>query len=104
MGDARIASGPRSRGKMSARASWPADLSVVRPTFYSHLPGAKRTIVSKVDLKTQLADLGERARRAARELARLSSAQKNAALLAMADEVVTQRETILAANEQDLSN
>jgi glutamate-5-semialdehyde dehydrogenase len=60
--------------------------------------------VSKVDLKTQLADLGERARRAARELARLSSAQKNAALLAMADEVVTQRETILAANEQDLSN
>jgi glutamate-5-semialdehyde dehydrogenase len=60
--------------------------------------------VSKVDLKTQLADLGDRARRAARELARLSSAQKNAALLAMADEVVTQRETILAANEQDLSN
>jgi glutamate-5-semialdehyde dehydrogenase len=57
-----------------------------------------------VDLKTQLTDLGARARRAANALTRLTSAQKNAALRAMADEVMAQRDGILVANEQDLTH
>src|SRR5262249_22305010 len=60
-------------------------------------------IGTNVDLKAQLADLGERARRAARALAQYSSEQKKHALLAMADEVVAQRAAILRANEHDLA-
>jgi len=59
-------------------------------------------MTSKVDLKTELADLGERARQAGRALGQLSSEEKNRALFAMADEIVAERESILAANDQDL--
>jgi len=55
-----------------------------------------------VNLQQQILDLGRRARRAARDLAKLSSEQKNAALLAMADEIMASQEAILAANEKDL--
>ncbi|MGH8092943.1 MAG: glutamate-5-semialdehyde dehydrogenase [Chthoniobacterales bacterium] len=55
-----------------------------------------------MDLKTQILDLGARARRASRALAQLSSEQKNEALLSMTDEIVTCRESILAANDEDL--
>jgi len=43
-----------------------------------------------------------RARRAANGLARLSTAEKNSILLAMADAIETERESILAANNTDL--
>jgi len=59
-------------------------------------------MTSKVDLKTELTDLGERARQAGRALGQLSSEEKNRALFAMADEIVAERESILAANDQDL--
>jgi glutamate-5-semialdehyde dehydrogenase len=55
-----------------------------------------------VDLLQQILDLGRRARKAARDLAKLSSEQKNAALLAMADEIMASQTAILAANEKDL--
>ncbi|MGB8343041.1 MAG: glutamate-5-semialdehyde dehydrogenase [Chthoniobacterales bacterium] len=55
-----------------------------------------------MDLKAQILDLGRRARRASRALAQLSSEQKNEALLSMADEIMTCRESILAANNEDL--
>src|SRR5205823_7053403 len=55
-----------------------------------------------MDLQQQILDLGRRARKAARDLAKLSSEQKNAALLAMADEIMASQEAILAANEKDL--
>ena len=55
-----------------------------------------------MDLKAQLNEIGERARRAARALAQLTSEQKNSILLAMAEEVVAAGREILAANEQDL--
>ena len=55
-----------------------------------------------MNLQQQILDLGRRARRAARDLAKLSSEQKNAALLAMADEIMASQEAILAANEKDL--
>lgn len=54
-------------------------------------------------LPEQILDFGQRARRAARALAQLSSEEKNAALRAMADEVVASAQPILAANEKDLA-
>ena len=55
-----------------------------------------------MNLQQQILDLGRRARKAARDLGKLSSEQKNAALLAMADEIMASQEAILAANEKDL--
>ena len=55
-----------------------------------------------MDLQQQILDLGRRARKAARDLARLSTEQKNAALLAMADEIMASQAAILSANEKDL--
>jgi glutamate-5-semialdehyde dehydrogenase len=48
-------------------------------------------------------DLGRRARLSARPLALASTAQKNAALIAMADAVSARREAILAANADDVA-
>jgi len=56
-----------------------------------------------MDLKEQILDFGRRARAASRQLAQLPAAQKNRALLAMADEIAARTATILAANEQDLA-
>jgi glutamate-5-semialdehyde dehydrogenase len=56
-----------------------------------------------IDLKQQILDYGQRARRAARLLGQLTAAQKNAALHAMADEILARRATILTANEKDLT-
>ena len=53
-------------------------------------------------LQDQIYDYGRRARAAARVLARTSTEQKNAGLLAMADEIVSAAEPILAANAKDL--
>ena len=55
-----------------------------------------------MDLATEIFDLGRRAKAAARELARLSTAQKNVGLLAMADALGSHREAILAANALDV--
>ena len=57
-----------------------------------------------MDLKEQILDFGRRARAASRQLAQLPAAQKNRALLAMADEIAARTTTILAANEQDLAH
>ena len=46
--------------------------------------------------------MAEAARRAARELAKLSGDRKNAALRAMADGIVAAQDRILAANAKDL--
>ncbi|MDQ3413386.1 MAG: glutamate-5-semialdehyde dehydrogenase [Verrucomicrobiota bacterium] len=58
----------------------------------------------ELDLREQVHDFGRRARAAARQLSQLSTEQKNAGLLAMADEIVARTETILAANEKDLAH
>ena len=57
-----------------------------------------------MELKQQIQDFGRRARAASRLLAQLPAAQKNSALLAMADEIMARTATILAANEQDLAH
>ena len=55
-----------------------------------------------MDLKETILDLGKRARAASRQLAQLSSAQKNAGLLAMAQELVASQKELLAANAKDV--
>src|SRR5256714_1470907 len=56
-----------------------------------------------MDVKDQILDLGKRARAASKILARANTEQKNKALLAMADAVISRRELLLAANEKDVA-
>lgn len=55
------------------------------------------------EIHSAILDMGRRARAASRELVKLSSAQKNTILLAMADEIEARREGILEANAKDLA-
>jgi len=55
-----------------------------------------------MSLNDTILDLGRRARVASKELAQLSSAQKNVGLLAMADELVASQEALLTANAKDV--
>jgi len=55
-------------------------------------------------LQAQILEIGRRARSASRLLARAATAEKNAALLAMADEMVAAQTEILAANARDLAS
>ena len=55
-----------------------------------------------MDLKETIYDLGKRARAASKQLAQLSSEQKNAGLLAMADELLASEAELLAANARDV--
>ena len=54
-------------------------------------------------LEKSIHEIGARARSASRELAKLSSAQKSAILLAMADELVAGTESLIRANADDLA-
>jgi len=54
------------------------------------------------DLESQIHEIGRRARAAGRALARLSSHEKNAVLQSMADELLSAKGAILAANEEDV--
>ena len=54
------------------------------------------------DLESQIHEIGRRARAAGRALARLSSHEKNAVLQSMADELLSAKDAILAANEEDV--
>src|SRR3954463_2608538 len=54
------------------------------------------------DLRQQVHDAARRARVAARELATLSTATKNSALHAGADNVLREASNVLAANKEDL--
>jgi glutamate-5-semialdehyde dehydrogenase len=56
-----------------------------------------------MDLKELIYDLGRRARAASKQLAQLSSEQKNAGLLAMAQELIDAQAEILAANARDVA-
>ena len=55
------------------------------------------------DLAAMIDDLGRRARLAARELAKMDRARKDAALLAMVDELISSAGAILAANLADVA-
>ena len=56
-----------------------------------------------ISLQEEILNYGCRARVAARSLAQLNAAQKNEALMAMANEILVRAEVILAANETDLA-
>lgn len=55
-----------------------------------------------VNIREYMADVGARARAAARLLARVDTQAKNRALLAMADRLEREREALVAANQKDL--
>ncbi|MCD4484522.1 glutamate-5-semialdehyde dehydrogenase [Chromobacterium vaccinii] len=55
-----------------------------------------------MNVKEYMQQLGQAARKASRLLARADANQKNAALHAIADAIVREQETLLAANRQDL--
>ena len=57
----------------------------------------------KVDIKTYMTQLGQQARAASRVLARATTAEKNAALLAMADAIMAAEPALLLANGKDMA-
>lgn len=54
------------------------------------------------DVKAYMQDLGQRARRAAREIARADTGAKNRALNAMADAIMANQDQLMAENQKDL--
>lgn len=54
------------------------------------------------DIENYMLDLGRRARIASRQIAKSSTAQKNAALLAIADAINSSRDALMKANERDV--
>jgi glutamate-5-semialdehyde dehydrogenase len=56
----------------------------------------------QIDVVAYMQEVGVRARAASREIARATTAQKNAALTAIADAIVADREALLAANRLDM--
>lgn len=56
-----------------------------------------------MDIQASILDMGRRARAASHELVKLTTAQKNAILLAMADQLVADESFILDANAKDLA-
>ncbi len=63
---------------------------------------AKTATSTVSDLENYMRDLGKRARTAARLVARATTAAKNRALMAMADDIDTHRDELMAANHHDL--
>ena len=56
-----------------------------------------------MDIKAYMAELGSKARTASRHIAKATTAQKNAALLNIADSINQNREALLDANKQDMA-
>ncbi|MDP1931662.1 MAG: glutamate-5-semialdehyde dehydrogenase [Gammaproteobacteria bacterium] len=56
-----------------------------------------------VDIDSYMTTLGRQARAAARDIARATTAQKNAALLTIADVIDQHREQLISANQKDLA-
>ena len=56
-----------------------------------------------MNIKAYMAELGSKARTASRHIAKATTAQKNAALLNIADSINQNREALLDANQQDMA-
>jgi glutamate-5-semialdehyde dehydrogenase len=56
-----------------------------------------------VDIQQYMNDVGQRARAAARQVARASTGEKNAALLAIAEVLQSRRAQVLQANAEDVA-
>ncbi len=59
--------------------------------------------MTSAEIQSRILDMGARARTASRELVKLTTAQKNDVLRAMADEVRRRSKAILAANAKDIA-
>ncbi len=60
--------------------------------------------MNEININSLMADIGERAKNAAKILATASTKQKNLALNMAADELVNSKDKILQANEKDMKN
>ncbi len=59
--------------------------------------------MTDTDIQSAILEMGRKARAASRELVKLTTAQKNAILVAMADEIEARQTVILEANAKDLA-
>src|SRR5690606_15402946 len=80
------------------------------PGPFPHFPPAPPDSISILsdtmtseEIGAAIREMGKQARAASHALTKLSTEQKNAILLAMADAVVAREAEILAANEEDLA-
>ena len=55
------------------------------------------------EIQSAILDMGRRARAASYALVKLTTEQKNAILIAMADEIMSRQDVVLAANALDLA-
>jgi glutamate-5-semialdehyde dehydrogenase len=78
--------------------------ALIAEVLADHLNAPGVASVGKSDIPALMAELGRRARAAARRVALASAEEKNAALHAMAARIRAQADTILAANEKDLAD
>lgn len=58
--------------------------------------------MNDAEIQSAILEMGRKARAASHELVKLGTEQKNAILLAMADEIDAREASILAANAKDL--
>jgi len=63
----------------------------------------KENVDNKIDLKSYVQQIGRDARAASRQIAKSGTAMKNAALEAIADQIMTAQQNILDANAQDMT-
>jgi glutamate-5-semialdehyde dehydrogenase len=73
------------------------------PSLAEQFNAAGAALVASPDVPALMADLGRRARSAARRMGLATAEEKNAALLAMAAAIRSRSDVILAANAEDLA-
>src|SRR5690349_19531296 len=104
----RRAMGPDRRISPETVRGWDLDMDDTRAlsaqSLTQHLNASGAASVGNPDVPALMADLGRRARAAARRVALASAADKNAALRAMAACIRTRSDAILAANAADLAD
>ena len=77
--------------------------ALIAEVLADHFNAAGTASVGRLDVPALMAELGRRARKAARRVALAAPEEKNAALHAMAARIRAQADAILAANAQDLA-
>jgi glutamate-5-semialdehyde dehydrogenase len=77
--------------------------ALIAEVLADHFNAAGTASVGRLDVPALMAELGRRARKAARRVALAAPEEKNSALHAMAARIRAQADAILAANAQDLA-
>jgi glutamate-5-semialdehyde dehydrogenase len=94
-------------GDIAPDAGWDLDMdsfqALIAEVLADHFNAAGAASVGKPDVPALMAELGRRARAAARRVALATPEEKNAALHAMAARIRARADAILAANAEDLT-